>query len=179
MGVIRARRWPRTKAVHASTSDRLKKDHPESEHKSALRELTPRLLSLLCVAENTHTFAQTGLYRVCICVYVCVCARALKDRSVKSRGSSHQLARSCLSYGVSNALWSRVIRSSFVCVSRYRDFSRVRILSDLSGLCFFFIYRVAGFFLSSLRFSWKIYLRGEYILLRDSCLLNVSEWTCF
>lgn len=76
MGVIRARRWPRTKAVHASTSDRLKKDHPESEHKSALRELTPRLLSLLCVAENTHTFAQTGLYRVCICVRVCARARA-------------------------------------------------------------------------------------------------------
>lgn len=32
-----------------------------------------------------------------------VCMRAREDRSVKSRGSSHQLARSCLSYGVSNA----------------------------------------------------------------------------
>lgn len=51
MKVIRARRWPRTKAVHASTSDRLKKDHPESEHKSALHKLTARSLSLLCVAQ--------------------------------------------------------------------------------------------------------------------------------
>lgn len=71
MKVIRARRWPRTKAVHASTSDRLKKDHPESEHKSALHKLTARSLSLLCVAE-TPTLSQTGLYRV----NVCVCARA-------------------------------------------------------------------------------------------------------
>lgn len=102
MGVIRARRWPRTKAVHASTSDRLKKDHPESEHKSALRELTPRLLSLLCVAE-TPTLSRKPAYTECVYVCVCARARALEDRSVKSRGSSHQLARSCLSYGVSNA----------------------------------------------------------------------------
>lgn len=61
MKVIRARRWPRTKAVHASTSDRLKKDHPESEHKSALHKLTARSLSLLCVAQ-TPTLSRKPAY---------------------------------------------------------------------------------------------------------------------
>lgn len=61
MKVIRARRWPRTKAVHASTSDRLKKDHPESEHKSALHKLTARSLSLLCVA-GTPTLSHKPAY---------------------------------------------------------------------------------------------------------------------
>lgn len=56
MKVIRARRWHK-----GCARDRLKKDHPESEHKSALHKLTARSLSLLCVAQ-TPTLSRKPAY---------------------------------------------------------------------------------------------------------------------